>query len=260
MIPWGLTNLSVLLPAFLLVAARISGVFLSAPLLGSVIIPARIRAATAVAVTATIFPVVWPALPVDLSLAEVAVGLTGELLIGMVLGLGLDLVVMAAHTAGLIVGQQAGLSLAAVFNPHSDIESTTIGEVFLITATVAFVALGGDRQLLQALLDSFASVPVMSFSAGDHIVGVVGDLLTSSLKLALKIAGPAVLALLLAQAGLGFLSRTMPQLHILSVGFVLLVAIGLIMSGLAMGSTAELLAAELSEACALLRAALGIGE
>jgi hypothetical protein len=31
------------------------------------------------------------------------------------------------------------------------------------------------------------------------------------------------------------------------------------MSGLAMGSIADLLAAELSEACAVLRAALGIG-
>lgn len=255
-----LTQLSAALPAIMMVAARVSGLFLSAPLLGSLVIPARLRAAGAVVITAAVLPLAWPALPADLSLAQAAVGLAGELMIGLVLGLGLELMVMAAHTAGLIIGQQAGLSLAAVFNPHSDLESTTIGEVLFFTATVVFILLGGHRELVRALLDSFQSVPVMSFSASDDMPAMLADLLTSSLKLALKISGPAVLALLLAKTGLGFLSRTIPQMHILSVGFALLVSIGLIMSGLAMGNYGELLSAELSKALALLRVGLGIGE
>ena len=49
--------------------------------------------------------------------------------------------------------------------------------------------------------------------------------------LALRLAAPMVIALLLAKAGLGFLSRTMPQLHILSVGFAIFVGIGMLLSG-----------------------------
>lgn len=258
MIPWGWANMGMALPAFLLVAARVSGLFLGAPLFGSTAIPARIKVALTLAVSATLFPALWPRLPADVPLGAVAGGLAGELLVGLVLGLGLNIIMMAAQMAGAIVGQQAGLSLAEAFDPNSDMQSTVLGEVFFFTATVIFLLLGGHRQLIRALLDSFERVPVMTFVAGEDVLGLLARLLTVSLVLAMKIAGPAILALLLAKASLGFLSRTMPQLHILSVGFAVFVSVGMLMSGLVMGGYDRILTGLFSETLAELRLVLAI--
>ena len=121
-----------------------------------------------------------------------------------------------------------------------------------------FLLLGGHRQLIRALLDSFESIPVMTFQIGPDVLNLLTVLLMSSLTLAFKIAGPAVMALLLAKASLGFLSRTMPQLHILSVGFALFVTLGVAMSGLTMIGYDDILVGYFSEAFAQVRATFGL--
>ena len=256
--PTSLIELSLVLPAFLLVATRVSGIMITSPLLGSASIPARLKAAIVLAFSATIFTVLLPTLPANLSLLEVLVGLVGELMIGLIIGIGLSVIILATQMTGSIVGQQAGLSLASAFDPATQTRSSVIGQFYFLTATAVFVAAGGHRAMIQALLDSFMSVPVMTFHIHESVMTLMTSLMMSSLVLAFKLAAPMVIALLIAKASLGFLSRTMPQLHILSVGFAIFVGIGMLLSGLQMSNLYDVLWVHLAEAFDSIHAVLGI--
>ncbi|MCH8881726.1 MAG: flagellar biosynthetic protein FliR, partial [Planctomycetes bacterium] len=63
MYPTSLIELSLVLPSFLLVATRVSGMMITAPLLGSAAIPARLKAGIVLAISVTLFPGIAPTLP-----------------------------------------------------------------------------------------------------------------------------------------------------------------------------------------------------
>ena len=119
MFPTSMIELSLVLPAFALVATRVSGIVITAPLLGSAVIPARIKAALVMAISATIFPALAPTLPADVTFVGVATGLVGELSIGLVIGIGLSIVLLATQMTGMIVGQQVAKSRSGAINTNA---------------------------------------------------------------------------------------------------------------------------------------------
>ncbi len=258
MLPLSLTNLYGLLPAFVLVLGRFTGIMLAGPLFGSRVIPNRIKVGLVFTIAVMVFPIISDSLPAAVTFQMAIVGLIGELLIGVTIGLGLNLILVAAQMAGMIAGQQAGLAAAAVFNPTTEMQTTVIGEVYFYTTMIIFLLIGGHVEMIRALLDSFSTVPLLTFTVERPVVAVLTDLTMNSVVLAFRIAGPVILALLLAKAALGFLSKTMPQLHILSVGFAIFVSVGMLLSALMMGNFHGLIADSFSDALVMLRYAVGI--
>jgi len=226
-----LTRAPLALPAFALVLVRISGLMLTAPVYGSQVVPMRIRAALAGAISLLMFPIIAPTLPQDVTLATAIPGLVGELLIGLIMGLALGLVFAGVQLAGIIVAQQAGLGLGEVFNPVLNTDATVVDQIFFLTAMTVFVIVGGHRELMRALLDTYATLPVLSFRVTPDAVDLICDVLSGSYALGLRMAAPVLISLLIATVVMGFLSRTMPQLNILSVGFPIRAILALALSG-----------------------------
>lgn len=253
-----LTQPALYLPLFVLVLCRVSGLMLTAPIYGSQTIPTRIRAALAVAISVSVFPVVIYRLPAGLSLGQALPGVIGELLIGLIMGLSLSVIFAGVELAGMVVGQQAGLSLGEVYNPVLDTNSTILGQVFFLVAMTIFVLAGGHRELLRALLETYDSVPVMSFRVGPSVVDLVTGLLTGAFTLALRLAAPALIALLMATLVMGFLSRTIPQLNILSVGFAVRGLVALAMAGFSLAAAEALLSGALADTLDSIRGAFGL--
>jgi flagellar biosynthetic protein FliR len=204
------------------------------------------------------FPIVSTRLPGEVTLAGAVVGVFGELAIGLIIGLGSGLMFAGVQLAGMIIGQQAGLSLGQVFNPVMDTDATTLGEVFFMVALTVFVLIGGHRELMRALLDTYESIPVLSFRFSASWITLMTGLLTSAFTLALRLAGPVLISLMLATLVLGFLSRTMPQLNILSVGFVVRVLVALGASGLALSAAEGALTDAIRDSFERIRTALGM--
>ena len=82
-----------------------------------------------------------------------------------------------------------------------------------------FVAIGGHRRVMTALLDSFATLP----PGGGAMPTEIGEMLTTlaaqSFRLGVQAAMPAMVAMLLATLVLGLISRTLPQLNVMNLGF-----------------------------------------
>lgn len=253
-----LTRAPLFLPMFALVLFRISGLMLTAPVYGSQAVPARIRALLAVGISLVLFPVVMPTLPADLTLSGAVVGVFGELMIGLIMGVALSLLFVGVQVAGMIVGQQAGLALGQVFNPVLNTNTTILGQLFFLTALTVFVLAGGHRELMRALLDTFDVIPVLSFRFSNSMLDLVTVLLAGAYAVALRMAAPVLIALLTATLVMGFLSRTIPQLNILSVGFPVRVLVTLTVAGFVLAASGGLLTGAMTDVFDRVREAFGL--
>ncbi len=226
-----------LLPAFAVVLARIAGLMLSVPMFSSTQIPRLVKVWLAVSLAMLTFPVVLPQLPATLTLGQAAAGLVGEFIVGEIIGMGAGLIFFCAQFAGKMISHQTGMALGAVFNPVFNAQSTVLDQVWFFTALMFFLALGGHLAMVQVVLGSFEKVPPLSVWADGATAEFFAAVLRSIFETAIRLAGPAILALTLSLLALGVLMKTMPQFNILSVGFSIKIAIGLFIMAITIGAS-----------------------
>src|SRR5437879_848121 len=96
---------------------RIGGIMACAPLFSSPAVPRKVRAVLALALTIGLHPATAPAQP----LAGFALGIAGEIVIGIAIGVCLNLVFIAAQWGGDLIAQQIGIGLAE----HYDLQAVS---------------------------------------------------------------------------------------------------------------------------------------
>ncbi len=180
----------------------------------------QVRGLLAFALTMVIAPtqwavtVAWPR-----SLADYVVALGGELLIGLVLGLGVMILFTGIQMAGEAIGRISGTMLADVFDPTSGTSVPLFSHLLFYVALAVFVCIGGHRMVMAGLLDTFQNIPPGQAGLPNSLLETFVTLVAQSFSLGLRAAAPVITALLLANLVLGLIARTLPQLNILAVGF-----------------------------------------
>jgi len=100
---------------FMFVLVRTAAILMTLPLIGTRIVPMRVRAALAFAIALVFAPMVAVDLEPDwLVPLKLAIGLGTELLIGVVLGFATRLLFAAVEIAGTVMGYQVGFGEASV--------------------------------------------------------------------------------------------------------------------------------------------------
>jgi flagellar biosynthetic protein FliR len=239
--PFDLLRIEMLLPAFALVMARIAGIVLAVPMFSNAQIPVMMKALLVAIISLMIFPAVLPVLPVSLTLGHIAAGSVMEFVIGELLGMAVGVTLFAAQMAGNIVSHQAGITLGQVFNPLLEEETGILDQVWFFTVLMLFLAFRGHLALVNVILTSFKQVPPLMVVVDGSMADLLVGLLRSMFEVTMRLSGPAILALLLSSLVLGFLTKTMPQLNILSVGFSVKVAIGLVVVALTIHTSGDLI-------------------
>ncbi|MFQ5410711.1 MAG: flagellar biosynthetic protein FliR [Phycisphaerae bacterium] len=237
--PLELMRFDMLMPAFALVLARVAGLVLAVPMLSSRQIPRIIKLWLVVTLSLMAFPVVTSYLPTSLTLGQAAVGIMGEFIIGEILGIGAGMVFFAAQLAGKMISHQSGMALGTVFNPVFESQSTVLDQLWFFTILMMFLALRGHIAVVTVLIDSFKTLPPLSVYFDKALGEFLITILRNMFELGLRLGGPAILALLLTSLILGFLTKTMPQLNILSVGFSLKIVTALFVMGLTLPFSQE---------------------
>jgi flagellar biosynthetic protein FliR len=224
---------------FTLVLARTSALVMTAPVFGSPALPRHVRGLLAVTMSLLITPVHLNASvpPVDSMLVYGRL-LVNEVLIGLLLGLGINLLFAGIQVAGQVVSQMSGLSLADVFNPGFEEDVSIFSQLFYFLTLAVFVAVGGHRIVTEALLQTFAWAPPGRAALSDGFVEVLTGILTHSFALGIRAGAPILTALLLSNIILGLISRTLPQINIIAVGFGLNSLLTLGMLFLSIGAVA----------------------
>ena len=257
-LPWQSLDILFALPVFALVLFRLAGLMMTAPLLSSSSMPIRVRIGFVVGCAVVIFPLVSVHVPARLELVDVVVGGVRELTIGACMGLAVATMMSGVEIGGLMIGQQAGIALGQVFNPVQDRQTSIVGQIYSIVLILIFLSVGGHRAMLSALLDSFEVIPMWSSVRSAPPALLIAEMLASSLILAVRLAGPVLAAVFMASIAMGFLSRTMPQLNILSVGFQARILIGMGAAAIALLSARDLFLGAIWDGIAMIRDHYGL--
>jgi flagellar biosynthetic protein FliR len=142
----------------------------------------------------------------------------GEWLVVMLMALTLAAVFEGMQFAGQFSGVQLGLSLATLFDPQSDADSPALSVFYNLVTLLFFLQMDIHHWILRALSRSFDYLPVGSVVANQllsrDLVRVVGSLFS----LGIQIAAPLLLATMMIDLLLGFLSKASPQLPVLLLG------------------------------------------
>lgn len=224
-IPLDTTLLGGVFP-WMIALARVSGLLVVAPFLGSVSISVRIRAGVAFLLTVFLAPFVPPPGIVPGTLGTVIL-LGGEFVVGFVLGFTLQFVFEAAQLAGQVCGVQMGYSLASVLNPDSQADSPVLATLYQLVVLQLFIQLGVPHWLVRGLARSFSYLPPGHFVPAWPAVSALLAFSSSMLVAGLQIAAPIVVASLFSDVALGFLGKASPQLPVLFIGISLKNVLGL---------------------------------
>lgn len=218
-----------LLVVYLLVHLRFVGMMFASPVFASTLSPATFRYLCAVLLTVASIGTVQSA-SVPLALFDSALALfflaLRELLAGAALGLLASLPLSALNTAGEQIGMAMGFSMAQVVDPMTQSQSSIMGQLHFLLGLWFYFHWNGHLLMVQSVVESLRLVPLgrlAPFPAGDMSLGAW---LQGLFVLAMRIVIPFYCALVLADIGLGFLARTVPQMNIFVLGLPIKVALG----------------------------------
>ncbi len=224
---------------FVLVLTRISGLVMTAPIYGSRAVPLRIRGFLAVGLAVMITPSQnSDLLEVPGHLIGIAILIAQELVLGLTLGLALMILFTGLQIAGQIIGQISGMSLADIFDPTLEANVAVFSQLLDVITMSVFLTIGGHRQVMHALLDTFHWRPPGSGDLPGRLVEVLTTVVSESFLVGIRVGAPVMVALMLAVLVLGLISRTLPQLNILAVGFSLNACIMLSTLAFSLGAVA----------------------
>ena len=210
---------------FILLAARIGGMILIAPVFSAKAIPMKLRTAVLVIFTVVLVPVARAhagSLPILTPLT-----LLSETIIGFGLGLGTALVLGAASAAGDMMSVQMGLAGASVLDPMTSIQVPVLGQFMTAFATLLLFSSGGHLIMIDSLGTSLDVMPVgivPDLGAGMLAMSKLGGHLIS---LGVMFSAPVMASTMLANVSLAILTRAAPQLQIITVAFPLQIVTGL---------------------------------
>ena len=146
----------------------------------------------------------------------------GELMLGLLLGLGIAAILAGLQIAGQIVDQQAGFGLGSIINPELDSTGSVSGQALSFLGLTAFLVMepfGGHIHLLRILVETFETLPVGEAVVTRPAIELVGSLVQQSLVLGIRVAAPLVVMMSLIDLTLGFLGHSVPQVNIQAVGY-----------------------------------------
>ena len=234
-----------IVPVFVLVFFRTAGMMLSAPLFGSTRIPRRVKVLFALVLAAGLLPGVSapPKLP-DTPL-QLAFGIGGEMIFGMIMGLGLSLVFIAVSWAGEIMGQQMGINLAESFDPQFGGQGSLVGDMYFMLSLIVFLGIRGHLAIIDGLAGSFKALPLLSAGMDQSLFDVFVGLLTAATVLALKVAAPMLVTMLVVDLALGFIGKTMPQINVMTSGMTLRAGLGIAILAVGLMLTSEIMSGAL---------------
>lgn len=223
------------LQLFLLVMLRASGLFLMAPLLSNRMFPSQVKVGMVVLMAIILVPTLrQTSIPEVLSLSSLVVVAAKELLVGLSIGFVFSLLITGVQAAGDIVSYQIGFSMAQTIDPTSGSETTTLGQFWVLLASVLFMALNGHHLVIAAFKDSYDVIPPAAVSFNATAVDLIVTYSAYVFVIGLKIAAPVVVTLMLTDVAMGTLSRLMPTMNVFILGFGVKTGVGLAVAALSL--------------------------
>ena len=231
---------------------RIAALVMVLPALGGVFVPAKVRVLLALALTMVIAPVLQDSPAVDLMSFPGLMMIMRELLIGVAIGFVVQIVFDAVSMGGQVISMSMGLGFAVMVDRQRGVNIPVLGQLFMLLGMLMFLSLDGHLTMIRLLADSFQLLPISGAGLSHMALGGILLWVGQVFVIAVKIALPAITALIIVNLSFGVMSRAAPTLNLFAVGFPIAMLFGFVAIFLNMDNLRENVSLSLDAALTLL--------
>lgn len=236
----------------LLVFTRLAVMLFAMPVMVSAL-PRHFKIFLPLAITMVILPSIYSTQsagsgPFTMSVQSFVISLFNEGIVGLFIGAVVQLIVTGLQLGAELISSASGLQLGS---------GSIIGDTEPMPLIAAFVgvfvgammfASGSHRLIISALLDSYQGLPVGMAGLKSDVLEFLVNQLSQGFIAGIKLAGPVVTLVVLANILTGVISRTLPQINLFAIGLSLNMLVLLAGLALVLGSAGWLFQAELTRA------------
>ena len=222
----GLSGISLQsLPIYLLLlmisSLRIGAFLVASPFFGSRMIPLTVRIVFAIALgMGLVSHLKFPPFEFLVGVKLVPI-IFQEIFIGIACGLVLNILFSSVILAGEKIAATSGLAFAAQIDPTSGAQSPVISQIFQLFLLILFFSVNGHLIVFELFYKSYDTVPIGSFYNFKDVIEKAITSTNSIYENAVIIVLPIVSILFFMNLGIGFITKSAPQLNLFSFGFPL---------------------------------------
>ena len=155
-----LSELQTLVGIYLLPLFRIAAMLMAMPIIGTRLVPQRVRLSLALALTILIAPLL-PEPPVyDPFVISTWFVVAREILIGAFIGFTLQLLLEVFIIGGQMISNQMGLGFASMTDPANGASVVALSQFYLILVMLLFMLMNGHLVMIEIVTESFYVLPV----------------------------------------------------------------------------------------------------
>jgi flagellar biosynthetic protein FliR len=207
---------------------RIGACLMVAPMFSATYVPPRVRIVLAAALTLIALPMIPRTDGISVLSVDGVVTTVQQIVIGAALGFIMQLMFDAINFGGQVIANGMGLGLAFNIDPLMDIETPALGQLYVMLGSLTFLALDGHLALMDTLVTSFRGLPIGPTGLSTDALRAMADWGDQLFIGALKVALPAMTALLVVNLAFGAVSRAAPSLNMFAIGLPVTLIFGLV--------------------------------
>ncbi len=213
---------------FMLVLVRVAAMVMVAPVLGARPVPSQVKVGLAVLLAVILTPLQKVPEPLFTNWLTILLSVAHEVVIGLLLGFAATLLFSAVQMAAQIVGVQIGFTFSNTLDPLSSQSSGFMETLYSLLSVVVFLNLGGHYALITGLSQSFELAPVGLHGPAPVIGERLVTLSSLAFGTALRLAMPVVGTMLLVDAAMALVTRSIPQMNVFAVGLPVKMVVGIL--------------------------------
>ncbi|MEL7431825.1 MAG: flagellar biosynthetic protein FliR [Chlamydiota bacterium] len=225
---------------FLLTLFRIIPIIVLAPFLGGKSLPNAAKMMFGIALSAIFIPnvLVHATKTLDFNMIFLVYAIK-EVVFGFALGFLVSVPFYIAMTSGNLIDHIRGASSLQITDPSTQTQTSRLGLLYNYVLIAVFFMIGGPMYFFQAMASSFEIIPVDSYFNPAFFAGNVPfwkamtHILYRIMSLALQLAAPSLIGILMTEMFLGIANRLAPQVQIVFLGIPLKSWVGLMLLALA---------------------------
>lgn len=212
---------------YLAILVRVLGAVAYAPIFGNATVTRRARLILGLAISYAMVTA-NPYIPLEYtSFIGYTVILLRELMVGLTLGFTTSIALTIINMAGQFIDREIGFSMVSNFDMTFNTETTITAEFYSMSVMLIMLCTNMHYFILSALSDSFEMIPVgqVVIDTG-ALYDTMVEYIAGYFMIAIRIALPVMISIMLLNMVLGILAKTAPQMNMFAIGLQLKIFVG----------------------------------
>ncbi|AZL15299.1 flagellar biosynthetic protein FliR [Rickettsiales endosymbiont of Stachyamoeba lipophora] len=198
----------------LLINSRVLPIILMLPSIGESFVTGRVRICVSILISFILFPLLQAELIKNNNIILLATFITNEVIVGLMIGLSIKIIFSAINTAGHIISQQSGLSAAQMFDPAQAMQSTLEANFLYMVTLITILTSNTHHVFITGIFESYKVYPFLEPVNFENFSQIISGLVSKVFNIALKIASPYFVIILLIMAMSGIMNKVMPTVQV----------------------------------------------